>query len=336
VIGRAATALRLCGALALASGCGSVAPGSDGGLVDATPTPGAPGAIEVAPYFYSWGVGSASYAFGSLAAMQAQGGPAAVSLAFVISDGSCNASGDLLAHLADVRAYRAAGGQVKASFGGASGTYLEAACATAGALAGALGRFVDDTGITDLDFDLEQGTRSSTAALNQLRGDALAQLQAARSVRISFSLPIAPAGVLPESLDILRAALAAGVRITRVNGLTMDYGNGTDLGTTPSTSIDGLAQQLRGLDPQLTLAQAYRLSGATAMIGKNDDDEVFSLDNARSLVAYAKAKQLGLLSFWAIQRDQPCGSDNDIALCSGLNTSTFQFSEIFESVNATP
>ena len=35
--------------------------------------------------------------------------------------------------------------------------------------------------------------------------------------------------------------------------------------------------------------------GVTPMIGNNDDSEVFSLANAKTLVAYAKQKQLGLV-----------------------------------------
>jgi chitinase len=313
----------------LAIGCGTT---RDGAASDASNDAASP--TELAPYFYTWGWGSAAYAFATLAEMKARGGPAAVTLAFVLSDGGCNATSEIHDHRADVAAYVAAGGHVKASFGGATGTYLETACGSAGELAAALGRFVDDTGITDLDFDLEQGATSSNAAVNRLRGAALKQLQDTRHVRVAFTLPVAPTGLLQDSVDILQAAVTAGVDIARVNGMTMDYGNGTDLGTTPSRSLDAMALQLRGLLPGLDAAQAYRRLGATAMIGKNDDDETFSLDNARALVGYARAHQLGLLSFWAIQRDQPCGASNELDRCSRVNTSTFQFTAIFGAVNA--
>ena len=299
---------------------------------------GPPGsaATEYAPYFYTWGWGSPSYAFSSLAEMKAQGGPAAVTLAFVLSGGGCSTTTDIQAHRDDIQAYLAAGGHVKASFGGASGTYLEYACASASALAGALGQFVDDTGITDLDFDLEQGAQSSTAALNSLRAAALKQLQDARHVRITFTLPVSASGLAQDSLDILQAAVTAGVQIAVVNGMTMDYGNGTDLGTTPIRSIDSLAQQLRGLFRGLGVDEAYQRVGATAMIGKNDDSETFSLANASTLVGYARQQHLGLVSFWAIQRDQPCAASSTVDLCSHVNTATFQFNTIFEGVNGLP
>jgi hypothetical protein len=312
-----------------AVGCGASGP-ADGDARPGTPT------TEYAPYFYSWGWGSPAYAFSSLVEMRARGGPAAVTIAFVLSGGGCNASTEVQAHRADIQAYVAAGGHVKASFGGATGTYLEYACASAGELAAALGRFVDDTGITDLDFDLEQGARSSTPALNAMRGAALKQLQDQKHVRIAFTLPVAPSGLVADGLDIVRAAVSAGVDIAVVNGMTMDYGNGTDLGTTPSRSVDGLAQQLRDLLPSLDLDQAYRRVGATAMIGKNDDDETLSLDNAATLVAYARQKQLALVSFWAVQRDQPCAPGATVDLCSRVNTAVFQFSAIFAGVTGSP
>lgn len=315
--------------LGAALGCGTPDPGAADAQAGTATT-------EYAPYFYSWGWDSPAYAFSSLVEMRSRGGPAAVTIAFVLSGGGCEASTEIQAHRADVQAYIAAGGHVKASFGGATGTYLENACATAGELAAALGRFVDATGITDLDFDLEQGARSSTPALNAMRGTALKQLQDQKHVRVSFTLPVAPSGLVQDGLDIVRAAVTAGVDIAVVNGMTMDYGNGTDLGTTPIHSIDGLAQQLVGLLPGTDLAQAYRHVGATAMIGKNDDDETLSLDNAATLVAYARQNQLGLVSFWAIQRDQPCAPGATLDLCSRVNTAVFQFSAIFAGVTGSP
>lgn len=316
------------------AGCG----GSPGATGDARAVDGPPGGAttEYAPYYYAWGWDSPSYAFSSLVDMRSRGGPAEVTIGFVLSDGGCNASTDIQAHRDDVAAYVAAGGHVKASFGGAAGSYLEYACPSAAALGAALGRFVDDTGITDLDFDLEQHAQSSNPALNAMRAAALKQIQDARHVRVSFTLPVAPGGLLAESIGIVQAAVSAGVQIAIVNGMTMDYGNGTDLGTTPSRSIDGLAQQLRGIIPDLTLDQAYRRIGATAMIGKNDDAETLSLANARTLVDHARQHQLGLVSFWAIQRDQPCPPGSPLDLCSQVNTAPFQFSAIFEAVTAAP
>jgi chitinase len=306
--------------------------GSDGGA------PGTDGATapttEVAPYFYTWGWGGTGYAFSSLAQMKSKGGPAAVTLAFVLSKGGCAVTTDIQDNLSDVNAYVAAGGHVKASFGGADGTYLENGCTDAASLASAIGGFVDATGIGDLDFDIEQGATSSNATINAMRATALAQLQAAKHIRVAFTLPVNPDGLDSLGLAVVQSALAAGVQLSFVNVMTMDYGNGTDLGSTPSASADATARQLQTLIPGLSLDQAYRMVGITPMIGKNDDSETFSVSNAQTLISYAQQKKIGLLAFWAIQRDQPCAAQPpNLDLCNGSSASTFQFAQIFASVN---
>jgi hypothetical protein len=288
---------------------------------------------ELAPYFYTWGWGSSDYAFSSLVDMKSQGGPAEVTIGFVLAGNGCAASTDIQDNLSDVQAFQAAGGHVKASFGGQLGTYLEYNCSSASALAQAIGNFVDATGITDLDFDIEQGTQSSNSKINTMRASALKMVQASRGIKVAFTLSVDPNGLDAPSLAVLQAALSAGVQISYVNVMTMDYGDGTDLATVPIQSVDGTVAQLQSLIPGLSSAAAYRMMGATAMIGQNDDDEVFSPTNAITLVNYAKEKQLGLLAFWAIQRDEKCRGGYNVDSCSGSNSSTFQFSNIFAGVN---
>jgi chitinase len=326
-----AVALVLAGLLA---GCGSVhdAPVDAGMKPTGDGGGGGSATTQVAPYYYAYGWGSPSYAFSTLVAMRSMGGPSAVSIGFVLSNGGCAVTPDIHDNLADVHAYVAAGGHVKASFGGSQGTYLEYSCASADALASALEAFVDDTGITDLDFDLEQHAMSSNAQLNALRATALERVQAERGVQVSFTLPVGPDGLLQESIDILAATLQAGVSISIVNALAMDYGDGTDLSTVPMQSTDALAVQLHGLMSTLTLEQVYRHVGVTAMIGKNDDDETLSVDDARGLVSYVQSKHLGLVSFWAIQRDQVCASaGTSVGICSQLDQHTFDFNAIFQA-----
>jgi chitinase len=314
------------------NGGGSGGSGGSGGQ-PGTPDMPALGTIEYAPYFYTWGWDANDYAFGSLTEMKQQGGPDAITLAFVLAGNGCNASRGIPDHLDDVDAYRAAGGHVKASFGGASGTYLEYACKDANALAQAITAFVDETGITDLDFDIEQGSKSSNAALNALRGAALKKVQDARGIRVAFTLPVEADGMNELSRDIVAAAVAAGVRLSFVNLMVMDYySKDADYGVTPEQSLDAAAGQVVALVPGVDRAAAYHMLGATAMIGLNDDDGVFSHDNARTLIQYARDKHLGLVSFWAIQRDQPCsGGGNDS--CNGQNNDGYQFHEIFDRVN---
>ena len=58
-------------------------------------------------------------------------------------------------------------------------------------------------------------------------------MQASKRHQVAFTLPVNPDGLDSLGLAVVKAALAAGVTISYVNVMTMDYGNGTDLGTTP-------------------------------------------------------------------------------------------------------
>lgn len=311
---------------------------------------GATGTTEYAPYFYTWGFGSSAYGFRSLMEMKARGGPAAVTLAFVLgrSGGAagCTAVNDPIdgPMRSDIQDYRAAGGRVLVSFGGANGTALESdrACPTAAALAGALSEFVGRTGLTDLDFDVEQG-EIMTAAVNQKRAQALVQLQRQRpAVRISFTLPAVPrdrwgtlGGTTAAGLEVLKATVAAGVTLRHVNLMTMDYGSyysgGRRMGDLAVSALTDAVAQLKPLYPGRSEAQLRAMLGATAMIGNNDvAGEVFTLDDARTLALFAKNQGVGLVSFWAIQRDQPCPYD-DLAVCSKVNQAAFDFHRIFKT-----
>jgi chitinase len=319
-----------------AAGSGSPVPDAPGGAgPDAAATPDAAPAAgtEVAPYFYTWGWGSNSYAFPSLAAMKSMGGPREVTIAFVLADGGCKATHDVQDNLADVKAYLAAGGHVKASFGGADGTYLESACADADSLAAAISDWVTATGVTDLDFDIEQGTATSNPTINARRATALAKVQAAKGIRVAFTLPVNPDGLDDLGKAVVQSALDAGVHVSYVNVMTMDYGGGagSDLGQTAIGSADATAHQLVQMIPGLALADAYRQVGATPMIGTNDDGHVFTVANANALAAWAAQHHLGLLAFWAIQRDEHCTGATDLDRCSGVNTATFDFANAFEA-----
>jgi hypothetical protein len=294
---------------------------------------------EYAPYFYTWGWGNTAYPFTGLADLKAKSGLSAVTLAFVLGNGGCSATRDIQDHLADVKAFVAGGGHVKASFGGADGTYLEASCSDDASMASAIEKFVDETGITDLDFDVEQGGVMDSTS-NARRSKALKRVQGSRGIQVAFTLAAfprdkwgTPGGITAASVDVVKAAVAAGVRISHVNLMTMDYGGyystGYAMGDLAVSAVTDAAAQLKAIIPGLTDAQAFAMLGATPMIGRNDvSSETFTLTDARTLIAFARDKKLGLVSFWAINRDQPGSS---LALSSLVNTRNFEFHDIFKT-----
>lgn len=330
-------------------GTGTGNAGSDGGTDAGSPeTDTGPGTTtpasgtDYAPYFYTWGWGNSAYPFTSLVDMKAKSGPSAATLAFVLSSGGCAATRDIQDHQADVDAYRSQGGRVKASFGGANGTYLENACNDDASLARAITEFVTQSKLKDLDFDVEQGG-AMTADVNGRRARALKQVQSAQGIQVAFTLAATPrdkwgtpGGLSAASLDVVRAAVTAGVRISHVNLMVMDYGPyysaGQTMGALAVSALTDANAQLRSVISGLSEADGWRMLGATPMIGKNDvSTETFTLDDARTLATFAKSNKLGLLAFWAINRDQPCPSQ-DLGLCSMVNGKRFEFHEILRTV----
>lgn len=296
---------------------------------------GAP-AIDYAPYFPTWVWGSTGYAFTSLADLQKKAGLNEVTIAFVLSNGGCNTTQDIEQNASDVQAFIAAGGHVKASFGGADGTYVESQCSSASDLASAIEGFVDATGITDLDFDIEQDP-VLTDAVNKMRGQALAMVQQARNVRVAFTLAAnpPPGGLTSQGLSVVTNAVSAGVQVWHVNLMTMDYGDsygGQPLAPVAEGSLTAANAQLVQAIPGLDATAAWRMLGVIPMIGKNDDSEVFSLQDAKDLAAFVQQKGLGLVSFWSIDRDQVCPSGADYNSCSTVDTSNFQFDGILRAV----
>jgi hypothetical protein len=69
------------------------------------------------------------------------------------------------------------------------------------------------------------------------------------------------------------------------------------------------------------------------MIGVNDvASEIFKVDDATQLVAFAKSKGLGWLSMWSATRDKQCagGAKNSAdATCSSITQDAGAFSEAF-------
>jgi len=294
---------------------------------------------DYAPYFPTWVWGASGYAFTSLADLQKKAGLNEVTIAFVLSNGGCDTTQDIEQNMTDVKAFIAAGGHVKASFGGADGTYVESQCSDAAALATALGDFVETTGITDLDFDIEQDA-VLTDTVNEMRGQALKTVQTSKNIQVAFTLAANPSpggGLTTQGLSVVSHAISAGVKVSHVNLMTMDYGDsfgGQPLAPVAIGSLTDANAQLVSIVPGLSTGGAWQMLGVIPMIGKNDDSEVFSVDDAKTLAAFAVKNQLGLVSFWSIDRDQVCPKGADYNSCSTVDTTNFQFDTIFQTVTA--
>ncbi len=216
---------------------------------------------------------------------------------------------------------------VTISFGGAVGVDPAVAATSAGQLQTQLQSVIDRYGVNSLDFDVE-GSATANATANQIRGQALAALQAANpGLKISFTLPVLPTGLTSDGLNVLAAAKAAGATIDIVNIMAMDYGsavdNGGDMGLSAILAVQSTEAQLDKIG--LTTTKI----GVTPMIGQNDvSTEVFTLADAQELVAYAATDpRVAELSMWSLARDNGSGAGAHWAspTSSGLTQTDYAF-----------
>jgi predicted peroxiredoxin len=205
-----------------------------------------------------------------------------------------------------IRRFRAAGGDVRVSFGGADGVELASACPTPEALAAAYAQVVDALGVRLLDLDVEGAALADAAAVAR-RDDALHRVQAdaesrGRPLRVSYTLPADPTGLTPPAQALLRDARQRGVRVDAVDVLAMDYGGGTtDLVGATTGAVAGASSFAASLGgPPIPVA-------ATVMIGVNDvPGEVLRPEDARRVADLARSRRLAWLGFWSLGRDRPC------------------------------
>ncbi|QJT01915.1 sugar hydrolase [Streptomyces asoensis] len=261
-------------------------------------------------------------------------------LAFVTDGGGCTPKWGGVTDLASdgvaaqIGALRAKGGDVRVSFGGASGTELATTCSSVDALAAAYGKAVDAYQLTKVDFDIEGGALPDTAA-NTRRAQAIAKLQQQHpNLDVSFTLPVMPEGLTQDGVNLLAGAKSADVGIDTVNIMAMDYGPAYsgDMGTYAEQAATATQAQVKSV-LGLGDSEAWKTVGVTPMIGVNDvTSEIFKVDDAAQLVAFAKAKGLGPLSMWSATRDKQCagGAKNYAdATCSSIVQTDSAFSKAF-------
>ncbi|MER6422413.1 cellulose binding domain-containing protein [Streptomyces sp. NPDC001137] len=311
----------------------------------ATPTPtqssgtGTTASAGFAPY-----VDTSLYpAFDLLASADATG-VKNYNLAFVTDGGGCTPKWGGVTDLgsdgvaSQIGALRAKGGDVRVSFGGASGSELATTCSSADALATAYGKVVDQFKLTKVDFDVEGGALPNTTA-NTNRAKAIAKLQAAHpGLDVSFTLPVMPEGLTQDGVNLLSNAKSNGAKINTVNIMAMDYGASYsgDMGTYAEQAATATQAQVKSV-LGLSDAAAWKTVAVTPMIGVNDvSSEIFKVDDATQLTAFAKTKGLGGLSMWSATRDKQCAGGTKPtadATCSSITQDKFAFSKAFGAFN---
>ncbi|MFG2616389.1 cellulose binding domain-containing protein [Streptomyces sp. NPDC048507] len=300
------------------------------------PAPGA--GARFAPY-----VDTSLYPAHDLLDTAARTGVKEFHLAFVTSGGGCSPlwggvtglASDKVA--AQIGALRARGGDVRVSFGGASGRELALNCASADDLAAAYGKVIDQYRLTKVDFDIEGAALPDTAA-NTRRAQAVARLQKSHpGLDVAFTLPVMPEGLTQPGVALLADARANGVRIDSVNIMAMDYGPAY-AGNMGEYAVQAATATQAQLKAVLALSDraAWQAVAVTPMIGVNDvATEVFTVADATRLVEFAAAKGMGRLAMWSAARDRQCAAgalDHADPTCSSVLQQPLAFTKAFSAL----
>jgi len=237
---------------------------------------------------------------------------------------------------ASINELRAIGGDVSVAFGGED---LAGICPTVESLQAQYRLVVEAYNLTHLDFDIE-GRNLNNLRANQLRNRAVAGLQrefalAGRRLVISYTLPTNVTGLTPSGVNLLRDAIQAGVRLAGVNVMTMNYYSrnapGNEMAQNAMHTTNSVFRQLHLLYPGRTAAQLWAMLGIIPMIGINNDQrEIFTLQDAHTLLSFAEQRHVARLAFWSIQRDDKCDRDQIAPhYCSGVPQQPYQYARTF-------
>jgi len=245
----------------------------------------------------------------------------------------------------EIKKLRADGGDVIVSLGGASGTPLAVAEKSVEQLANEYKRIVKQFDLQMLDFDIEGGAIADKDSIER-RSKAIALLQKEYpNLKVWYTLPVLPTGLTRDGIGVIESALKAGVILSGVNVMAMDYGDTAapspegKMGKYATDTIKALHGQLEDVyqrhEKALTDQELWKMIGVTPMIGLNDvTTERFHLSDAQELLEFAKQKEIGLIGIWSANRDHSCPDKGQVGLkCSSIKdqTESYQFMNTFKS-----
>ncbi|MGZ0211529.1 MAG: chitinase [Actinomycetales bacterium] len=238
------------------------------------------------------------------------------------------------------------GGDVGISFGGLLNDELATGCTDHNALVAAYNSVLNRYASTTIDLDIEGENLTDTAA-GERRAAAIASLQESRraageDLAVWLTLPAATFGLTEDGTTAVAQMLDAGVDVSGVNIMTMNFGESlADGETSGAASIRSLQETHRQLGVlydqagiELTDATIWTKLGATPMIGQNDnEDEVFTMKDAVALNEFALEKGTGRMSMWSLNRDTTCGPNYaDVTrvsdACSGVAQGDLFFADV--------
>jgi chitinase len=242
----------------------------------------------------------------------------------------------------NVAAFVEAGRPYIISTGGAEHKFT---CASSAGMERFVARY-DSAQLVGIDFDIEDG--QSPEQVDALMA-AIRDAQRRRpQLRYSFTLAThaasdgSQASLNPLGESILAAVKRHGVQDAVFNLMVMDYGPASPEVCVLKSGVvkDGVCdmgqsalQVARNVHAKYGIA--YERIALTAMIGMNDVvSNVFSLDDAHTMVEGARTLKLAGVHYWSLGRDKPCAQSDNKPMtvasdaCSGVDAAAGAFDAI--------
>jgi hypothetical protein len=295
---------------------------------------GAPG-MAAAPYeYFGWGSPQDPVTVMSATGIKW------FTLAFILSDGTCNPAWDGSRPLTggndqtQINRIRANGGDVMVSIGGWSGNKLGEFCSTASALAGAYQKVISAYSLKAIDIDIEN-TEWGNATVRQRVIDALKIVkQNNAGVRTVITFGTTPTGPDATGVDMITRGANSGLANDIWAVMPFDFGSHSgSMGSATVSAVEGLksvVQSKYGYSDSTTYAHI----GLSSMNGKTDEsDEIVTTTDFTTILSYAQQHHIARFAFWSINRDRPCGSGTDADSCSGISQQPYDFTKIVAQYN---
>jgi chitinase len=298
-------------------------------VVDGAQQPG-PGAMAAAPYLYlGWGNPQ------NPTTVMSATGIKWFTLAFVLSDGTCNPAWDGSRPLTGgmdqtaITNIRNAGGDVIPSFGGWSGRKLGEYCSSASALAGAYQKVINAYRLKAIDIDIEN-TEFHNNTVQQRVINAL-KIVRANNPGIKTFVTMGTTQTGPDSwgVGLINKGAASGLANDGWVIMPFDFGGGsTNMGTLSVQASEGLKSRLKSAYGY-TDDQAYRRMGISSMNGKTDvASETVRLQDFQTMLSYARQHHLARFTFWSVNRDRPCSGGGAGDSCSGVAQQPYDYTKV--------
>lgn len=261
-------------------------------------------------------------------------GAKAFTLAFLNSDGSCNAAWDGTRPLTGgtdsdaISKIRAAGGDVIPSLGGWNGTKLGDVCGSADDLAAAYGKVVDGLSLKAIDLDIENTEMDNNASQDKILGAIKSLKDSHPDLQVIVTIGTTPTGPTDQGKRLITQAKAVGAPVDTWTIMPFDFGtpgqNMGDLSIQASDALHSLLKSTFGTDDAAT----YKMQGISSMNGTTDQSETVTTDDFNKMLNYANTNHIGRFTFWSVNRDHACPGGGAQSACSGIDQQDWDFTKI--------